>query len=437
VTFDGLRICLLTDQELDAEPFPADDWPCDPRPWIPEADWTLVTLHKESCVAELVYRSRDGFDVFFNLCDGAWDEGRVGIEVVQTLEMLDQPFTGADSAFFEPSREAMKRVCAAWDVPTPRYVLARRLGDVERALDTLRFPMFVKHPSSYASNGLTRDSRVTDRAGLEREVSRCLAAWGGALVEEFVEGREATVLVAENPDDPDRPVAHTPLEYVFPEGETFKHYELKWVTYHGLGAAPVEDPALAEELRDLSRRFFVGMRGAGYGRCDLRLDAEGRPFMLEINPNCGVFYPATDPGSADLCLAAEPDGHSRFARRLVEAGLARWRRRQRGWEVRSTPVGGHGVFATRPFAAGDVVLDLLGLPHRVVRRNGERPPPGGLPLGDDLWLAWTDDPDAWVPLRRASSPSAELRHFEVVASRPLAPGEEVSLDIPPSTPEYP
>ncbi len=39
-----LNICLLTTQDLDADPFPEDDWPCDPRPFLPEAQWDVATL---------------------------------------------------------------------------------------------------------------------------------------------------------------------------------------------------------------------------------------------------------------------------------------------------------------------------------------------------------------------------------------------------------
>ena len=70
-------------------------------------------LTKETAVARLTELSREGYDVFFNLCAGAWDEDSPGIEVVQALERLNLPLTGATSAYYEPSREAMKRVCSA------------------------------------------------------------------------------------------------------------------------------------------------------------------------------------------------------------------------------------------------------------------------------------------------------------------------------------
>ena len=47
------------------------------------------------------------------ILSSAYGEMMSGIEVVHTLERLGVAFTGATSSFYEPSREAMKRVCAA------------------------------------------------------------------------------------------------------------------------------------------------------------------------------------------------------------------------------------------------------------------------------------------------------------------------------------
>jgi D-alanine-D-alanine ligase len=320
-----MRICLLTTQDLDADPFPEDDWPCDPRPFFREAEWDVAVLDKRTSVARVTALAEKGYDLFFNLCDGAADENRPGIEVVRTLERLGVPFTGATSEFYEPSRETMKHACAAEAIPTPAWVLARETADVQRAAETLRFPLFVKHHSSYASVALSRVSRVRTPAGLQRQARKIMSRYGAALIEEYVDGIECTVLVAENPEAPRRPTTYTPMQYRFPDGEEFKHADMKWVDYDALSSFPVEDAALARRLRDVSARFFVALRGASFGRCDIRVDRQGTPFMLEINPNCGVYYPATDPGSADLCLAHDPAGHEGFTRQLVQAALARHR----------------------------------------------------------------------------------------------------------------
>ncbi len=323
-----MRICLLTTQDLGADPFPKDDWPCDPRPFYPEAEWHVATLRKTDCVAHVERMIRRGFDLFFNLCDGAADQDIPGIEVVETLERHGVPFTGSTSVFYEPTRVQMKAACRLEGIATPRYLIARDEDDAERAAERLRFPMFVKHYSSYASVDLSRHSRCRTPAGLRRQVRKIVSRYGAALVEEFIEGTECTVLVVENPEDPLRPKTYRPIQYRFPEGETFKHAKLKWVDYDQMASTPVADPGLAARLREEAARFFTALSGASFGRCDFRVDRDGVPHLLEINPNCGVFYPPTDPGSADICLSFDPEGHVGFTRLLIEAAFARHERRK-------------------------------------------------------------------------------------------------------------
>ncbi len=434
-----MRICLLTDDYAGSDsPMREHDLPCDPRPYLPEPTWERAALRKATAVRQLIDLSRRGFDLFFNLCDGAWDEDRPGIEVVQALERLGLAFTGATAEFYDPSREAMKRVCRAWGIDTPAYLLARGEEDAGGAADLLRFPMIVKHPASYSSIGLTRASRVETPDALAREVRRAVESFGAALVEEFVEGRECTVLVAENPDDPRAPTTYTPIEYRFPPGESFKHFDLKWVEHGGMSAAPVREPALEARLREVSAQLFRGLHGAGYGRCDLRVDAEGRVFMLEINPNCGVFYPPVDPGSADLCLLHDPAGHAGFARQVIAAALRRSERRKPAWEVRYTREGDAGMFAARPIAAGERIVAFEEEPHALVtrthvERHWEEPERSWFaryawPLTDEVWVMWGRDPMEWKPINHSCEPTAWLEGLDLVARRALPAGEEVTMD---------
>ena len=327
-----LRICLLTPQDLAADPFPEDDWPCDPRPYLPEATWDVVTLEKDTSVRTVRRLAGEGYDVFFNLCDGTPTCDVPGIEVVRALERLNVPFTGATSEFYEPSRVTMKRVCRELDIATPAYVLARTEQDVDRAAARLNYPLIVKHYASYASVDLSRASRVVSDAGLRRQARKMISRHGAALVEEFIEGAECTVLVAEVPGRPARPQVYPPVQYTFPEGESFKHEKMKWVDYDRMSSGPVTDERLARRLQDISGRLFVALKGAGFGRCDIRVDGEGTPWMLEINANCGIYFPPDSFGGADVALSLDPEGHVGFTRRLVEAGL--WRQRKRARAAR-------------------------------------------------------------------------------------------------------
>ena len=78
-----MRVCLLTTQDLDADPFPPDDWPCDPRPFLPEADWHVETLVKKSSaevVAQLVVAAEQS--VLGNAVVPAADRDIISVETV-------------------------------------------------------------------------------------------------------------------------------------------------------------------------------------------------------------------------------------------------------------------------------------------------------------------------------------------------------------------
>ena len=434
-----MKICVLSDAYEGSEsPLAEVDQVCDPAPYMPDHRCDHVFLRKATAVRDLIQLARRGYDLFFNLCDGAWDEDRPGIAVGQPLERLDCAFTGADAGFFEPSRESMKRVCHAWGVGTPAGVTVRGPEELEDAASRLRFPLIVKHPSSYSSIGLTPESRVETPEALGRQAERMIEAYGAALIEEFIDGREFSVLVAEDPDRPDRPTAYAPVEIVFPPGETFKHFDLKWRDYEGMDCVPCADQVLGERLREAGRRLFAGLGGAGYGRCDVRVDQRGEIHVLEINPNCALFYPPEDPGTADLILEHDPAGHRGFCAQVVRAALARRERPRRPWRVRADRAGNYATVAARPIREGEVIeayeeqaQHLVSRGH-VERRWGPREREWftryAWPLTDEVWAIWSPDPEQWRPINHSCDPTAWLRGLDVVARRDLAAGDEITLD---------
>ncbi len=251
-----MRICLLTNQDLDANPYVDEEPLCDPRPCLPEATWQVATLQKATAVEQVTGLVGEGFDLFFNLCDGAADDDTTpGIEVVHTLEKFGVPFTGATSDFYEPSREQMKQACRAAGIATPAYVFARAPEDIERAAATLRFPLFVKHWSSYASIGLSRSSRVETPAELRLEARKVMSRFGAALIEEFIAGRELECSVLGNQD----PVASVPGE-VKPLHE-FYSYDAKYVDADGARLEIPADVTEAQkrEVQELAVRSFKAL----------------------------------------------------------------------------------------------------------------------------------------------------------------------------------
>ena len=301
-----------------------NDVPYDPAPHMNGFKWKHYQVSPKNVERQIRDLLNEGVDVFFNLCDGTPDDALSGIGLVQIMEKLGAAFTGADSKFFDPSRQEMKAYAKKANVPTPSWVMVDRVEDVERVAKRLRFPVLVKPPHGYASVGITRDSRCENVEQLKVQVGREIELFGRALLEEFIEGREFTCLIAENPDDAENPITFKPVEFIFPKGESFKHYDMKWVEYEKMSVAPVNDKRIEKTLREQTARLFKAMDGNGYARCDYRMSADGTIHMLEINPNCGIFYAPHEPGSADFSLINDPVyNHQKFLKLIVRSAQNR------------------------------------------------------------------------------------------------------------------
>ena len=423
-------------------PFKDFDPACVPDFYLPGHDYANFQIHKTTAVRQVADVARLNFDAVINLCDGAWEEDRPGIEVVQALERLGVAFTGAGSAFYDPSREAMKMACHSAGVKFPAYVIATTEDEAVAAFDRLRAPLIVKHPHGYSSVGLTRASRVTTAEDLRCQAAQTIASYGAALIEEFIEGREFTVLVTEPRDDPGRDEeawALQPVEFGFPPGESFKHFDLKWKSFDDLETRQlVDDAPLARRLQQASILTFVALGGSGYGRCDLRMDAAGDIYVLEINPNCGVFYPEGQHGSADLCLANDPVGHRGFLEHLLACAIRRRDRARKPWRLQFIRDHGFGMFATRALRPGELVEQYEGRPHVLVsRRQVERHwrgvrrqwfEPYAWPITADLHIAWSDNPDDWRPINHSCDPNTWLEGLDLVARLDIDAGEELTIE---------
>jgi len=99
---------------------------------------------------------------------------------------------------------------------------------------------------------------------------------------------------------------------------------MKWVEYERMSVAPIDDAHIEKVLRDQTSRVFKSMNGNGYARCDYRMSADGTIYMLEINPNCGIFYSPEEPGSADFSLINDPVwNHHKFLKLIIRSAQKR------------------------------------------------------------------------------------------------------------------
>jgi len=279
-------------------------------------------------------KERNEFDVYLNVCEGyemddedADDENAYEcIEVVQCLEELNLPFTGATSKLFDPTREEMQ---AAADVHGVGFAKGYRVHSVEEAkklVGNLRYPIMVKHPKSYGSTGMIKESRCNSLADVLTQVERICKTYGAARMEEFIVGKEYNVLVVDNPDDFSHPFAYPPTELIFPPGEEFWHTVVKWESA-SFDFKQVTDMELIPRLQDIAIRMFKAMGIVGYGRCDVRMNQKGQLFILEINSNPAIMLRPDEYGPADFMILYDKDGYKGFFDRIFRSALIRHKKR--------------------------------------------------------------------------------------------------------------
>lgn len=329
-----MRICILSDEEI-------SDF--NPAPFMEGYDWEMVTLTDPVLdrIRELAESGK--YDVFLNICEGYefdgydqdeddYEEGSYyhGIEVVQALEALNLPFTGADSNCFDPTREEMQAVADANDIGFAKGYQVKSVDEARELVSNLRHPVMVKHPKSYGSTGMFKESRADSLEQVLTQVERICSAFGAARMEEFIVGREYNVLVVDNPADLSKPFAYPPAELVFPPGEEFWHTDIKWDYNVPFDFKEVTDPDLIARLHDTAVRMYLAMGISGYGRCDIRMNQNGELFILEINPNPAIMLHPKEYGPADFMILYDPNGYRGFFDRIFEAAKVRHKMRLQG-----------------------------------------------------------------------------------------------------------
>src|SRR5262249_48854757 len=215
----------------------------------------------------------------FNMAYGIQGECRYA-HVPATLEMAGVPYTGSDPLGHALSLDKVltKDLIRLAGIPTPDYRVLRHGGD---SVDALRLPVVVKPRHESTSFGLRLAENLKQ---LAEAVDYVAAAYQqDALVEEYVDGREICVALLGN----------DPMEFLPLVEQDFGDRGLRLVTWDDKNARALQEPrkgcpaplgeALAPVLRRISLATFRACRCKDYARVDIRIDREGRPFVLEIN----------------------------------------------------------------------------------------------------------------------------------------------------------
>jgi D-alanine-D-alanine ligase-like ATP-grasp enzyme len=333
-----MRVCVLSDEVI-------EDF--NPGYFLQGYEWEMVTVKAPVMEFIKAVSDQNRFDVYLNICEG-YDLDGVGyeyyyasepetrqevkgmfegVEVIRALEALNLAYTGANERFFDPTRETMQMTAEKNGIGFAKGYQVKSVEEAEMLVKNLRYPIIVKHPKSYGSTGMLKESRADTLDEVKTQVERICAEFGAARMEEFIIGREFNVFVVDNPNDFSDPFVYPPMEVIFPDGEEFWHVDVKWDYSLPLEFRQVVEEPLVSRLQDMTRRLFLALHGVGYGRCDIRMNDQGELFVLEINPNGGIMYMPEEFGPTDYMILYDKDGYKGFFDRIFKSAIIRQKAR--------------------------------------------------------------------------------------------------------------
>jgi D-alanine-D-alanine ligase len=241
--------------------------------------------------------------VVFNLVDSIEGKGNLIALAPMLLAHMGLPFTGATALATTVSCDKLlaKQVLRGAGVRTADWLTE---AQIEAGGAELERPYILKSISEHASFGIFADSIVHSRAELKARWQEKRRAYGSEwFAEAYIEGREFNQALLAT-DDPAKAAAMPSAEITFtsdfPEGKPrIIDYSAKWHAdtpeYKGTVRRfdlPAADAALLASLKSIAQTCWQAFGLTGYARIDYRVDAQGAPYVLEVN--CNPFLSAKE-----------------------------------------------------------------------------------------------------------------------------------------------
>jgi D-alanine-D-alanine ligase len=229
--------------------------------------------------------------------------GRFGEDgtVQGVLEWLGIPYTGSGvlASALAMDKLRTKLLWHAEGLPTPPYAVLTKDSDLRAVARKLGVPLMVKPASEGSSIGM---SKVRSAARLDEAYALAVNYDRVVIAEKFIDGTELTAGIL---GDQVLPLIklETPRDFYDYEAKYIAN-DTRYIVPCGLSAARERD------MQALCLKAFRVLGCSGWGRVDLMLNRQGRPFLLEVNTVPGMTDHSLVPMAAravgmsyeDLCL---------------------------------------------------------------------------------------------------------------------------------------
>src|SRR4051812_3692938 len=270
--------------------------------------------------------ARTDCDLIFNLCESFADDDTADFKIAAYLELIGKKYTGSGThgLMLAQDKAIAKKIFSFHGIHTPTFAKSFR-GRLDFSHD-LQFPVIVKPAREDGSIGIEFSAVVNSIRELMERMDWLHANFDSpVLIEEYVDGREMYVGVIGN----DKPEALAVVELdlsKLPDGTPrIAAAEVKWgkgtKAYRDTKSAIATDLSedTAATLQQTAVAAYQALELRDYGRVDMRLQADGRVQVIEVNPNPWLS------SKAEFAMAARKAGrtYSQLIEEIVELATAR------------------------------------------------------------------------------------------------------------------
>lgn len=235
-----------------------------------------------------------GADAVFNLVESLGNNPAREVDVPILLEALHMPYTGNSPSPLKiaHAKDIARQILEAHHIPQAWGFAVHSPAELPvRTAMARRYPLFVKPARTDASIGIDQRSIVHSYAELRERVEFLFKHLPGPmLVESYLPGRELNVAIF--PDPYTGMIVPTEIDFSpFPkDAMPIVTYDCKWRedSPEYLACSRPADwmpAALHAEVIRVARAAFLAVGGNSYGRVDMRLDTDGHPAVIDVNPN--------------------------------------------------------------------------------------------------------------------------------------------------------
>jgi len=270
-----------------------------------------VMYEIDGTIKSLLGLARVDCDLVFNLVESFADDDTADFKIAGFLELIGKKYTGSGThgLMLAQDKAIAKKIFAFHGIHTPTFAKSFR-GRLDFSHD-LEFPVIVKPAREDGSIGIEFSAVVNSIRELMERMDWLHANFDSpVLIEEYIDGREMYVGVLGNDKPEALPVVELDLSKL-PDGTPrIAAAEVKWgkgtKAYRDTKSAIASD--LSEDtmatLQQTALAAYQALELRDYGRVDMRLQADGRVHVIEVNPNPWLS------SRAEFAMAARKSGRT-------------------------------------------------------------------------------------------------------------------------------